>query len=153
MKPTKLGHVVLRVRDLARSEAFYTKVLGLKVTGRIPGMMLFMAAGDDSHDLALVQVGNDAPGPEANRVGMYHLAYQVESREELRRWHQHLKENGVPIVGSSDHGVSLGVYFLDPDGIEIEMSYEVPRREWPRGANPFAGTKPLHFDEEAPAPT
>ena len=151
MKPKKLGHIVLRVRVIARSEAFYKEVLGLRVTGRIPGFMSFLSAGEDSHDLALMQVGEEAPGPEATRVGLYHFAYQVNSRQELEQWYHHLKDNGVQIVGSADHGVSQGVYFLDPDGIEIEVTYEVPPEEWPKGPNPFAGNKPLTFGEKTEA--
>lgn len=152
MKPKKLGHVVLRVRDLERSEPFYADVLGLRVTGRIPGRMLFLSAGEDSHDLALLQVGAAAPGPDPSRVGLYHFAYQVDSREELRQWYHRLQEKGVTIVGSADHGVSQGIYFLDPDGIEIELTYEAPRDEWPKGDNPFAGNRPLLFEEAQARP-
>lgn len=145
--PKKLGHVVLRVRDMARSEKFYTEALGLRVTGRIPGLMVFLACGDDSHDLALMAVGRDAPAPDPRAVGLYHLAYQVASEEELRRAYRHLKDKGVTILGSVDHGVSEGVYIQDPDGIVIEIAYDRPRDRWPATANPFAGTAPLDLDE------
>ena len=67
----KLGHVVLKVRDLDRSEAFYTGVVGLTVTGRMPGRMVFFAVpgNEDSHDLAVWKVGPDAAGPQARQVG------------------------------------------------------------------------------------
>ena len=146
LKPTKLGHIVLRVRDLERSKRFYGGVLGLRQTGEISGRMAFFAAGEDSHDLAVMAIGANAPGPDPQRVGMYHFAYQVGSPEELRRWYQHLKEQGVAILGSTDHGVSQGLYLADPDGNEIELTYEVPPDQWPKGANPFAGNKPLMLD-------
>lgn len=144
---TKLGHIVLRVRDLERSERFYTEVLGLRKTGEVPGLMSFFTTQNstDSHDLALMRLGPDAPDPDPKRVGLYHFAYQVESEEALADAYRTLREAGVPIVGSADHGVSKGIYLLDPDGIEIEITYEVPPERWPDGANPFAGAKPLTF--------
>lgn len=144
-KPKKLAHIVLRVRELGRSKAFYTDVLGLRQTGEIPGLMAFFSAGEDSHDLALMGLGPDAPGPDPQRVGLYHFAYAVERPEDLERAYRHLQEKGVPIVGSADHGVSMGIYFKDPDGNEIELTYDRPPTEWPKDTNPFAGTKPLAF--------
>ncbi len=145
---SKLGHIVLRVRDLARSTRFYTEVLGLRQTGEIPGVMAFFSTqgNHDSHDLALMQLGPNAPDADPQRVGLYHFAYQVESEEALAEAYQTLREAGVPIVGTGDHGVSKGIYILDPDGIEIEITYELPPEQWPQGPNPFATrTKPLSF--------
>ena len=143
LKPTKLGHIVLRVRDLERSKAFYTQVLGLRLTGEIEGRMAFFAAGEDSHDLAVMAIGEEAPPPDPGRVGLYHFAYQVASADELKQWYHHFREHGVTIVGSADHGVSQGIYFLDPDGNEIEVTYEVPPEQWPQATNPYAGATPL----------
>ena len=147
VQTTKLGHIVLRVRDLERSERFYTEVLGLRKTGEIPGVMAFFTTQDnaDSHDLALMRLGPDAPDANPQAVGLYHFAYQVPSEEALADAYRTLKEAGVPIVGTGDHGVSKGIYTLDPDGIEIEITYEVPPERWPKDANAFAGTKPLAF--------
>lgn len=142
---SKLGHIVLRVRDLDRSARFYTEVLGLRKTGEIPGMMAFFSTRNnpDSHDLGLMRLGPDAPGPDPTRVGLYHFAYQVESEEALAEAYRTLQEAGVRIVGTGDHGVSKGIYIVDPDGIEIEITYEVPPERWPKEPNVFAGTKPL----------
>ena len=112
----RLAHLVLRVRELDRSERFYTQVLGLHVTGRVPDRMVFFAADDSSsHELATMALGPDAPGPEQHRVGLYHFAWQMASVEELEQLHRHLKAHNIPIVGIGDHGVSIGVYFLDPE--------------------------------------
>jgi catechol-2,3-dioxygenase len=144
---TKLGHIVLRVRELERSARFYMDVLGLRKTGEIPGVMAFFSTqgNPDSHDLALMQLGPNAPDADPQRVGLYHFAYQVASEEALAEAYKTLREAGVPIVGTGDHGVSKGIYILDPDGIEIEITYEVPQERWPKEANVFAGTKPLTF--------
>lgn len=151
VKPKQLGHLVLRVRDLDRSERFYTDVLGLEVTSRRPGAMVFLTAGEASHELALMSVGPDAPGPEQNRVGLYHFAWEMESFEDLKKLHRELKERGVQIAGVSDRGISLGVYFFDPDDNEIEAFYELPKDQWPNDGSIFAGTFPLGTLEEEPA--
>jgi catechol-2,3-dioxygenase len=144
---TKLGHIVLRVRDLERSKRFYSDILGLRPTGEIPGVMAFFSTqtNRDSHDLAIMRLGPDAPAPDPHRVGLYHFAYQVDSEEALAQAYRTLQEAGVPIVGTGDHGVSKGIYITDPDGIEIEITYELPQDQWPKGGNAFAGTKPLVF--------
>src|SRR6476660_3435789 len=67
-----LNHVVLRVRDLGRSEAFYRDVLGLQIRRQVPGRMTFFTCGVNDHDLAVMQLGPDAPPAEENRVGLYH---------------------------------------------------------------------------------
>jgi catechol-2,3-dioxygenase len=143
---TKLGHIVLRIRDLERSKRFYTEVLGLRQTGEVPGVMAFFTtqSNTDSHDLALMRLGPNAPAPDPARVGLYHFAYQVGSEEALAQAYRTLQEAGVPIVGMGDHGVSKGIYVTDPDGIEIEITYELPQDQWPAGEDIFAaGTKPL----------
>ena len=92
------------------------------------GHIVFMSANDAmSHELALVGVGEDAPGQEKERVGLLHMAWQMDSLEDLKAMNQRLKDSGVEIEHYGDHGVSLGIYFCDPDGNEIETYYEVPR--------------------------
>ncbi|MCH8206733.1 MAG: VOC family protein [Chloroflexi bacterium] len=154
MKPKQLGHIVLRVRDLDRSERFYADVLGLQVTTRMPGAMVFLSAGEASHELALMPVGPDAPGPDPSRVGLYHFAWEMESFEDLRKLYAELKEKEVEIGGIGDHGISLGVYFFDPDGNEIEAFYELSRDQWPTEGTIFAGRFPLgSLEEEGAART
>ena len=127
IKPTRLGHVVLRVRDLKRSEEFYTKFLGLEVKGRGGDRMVFFRSNEDTdHDLAISNVGADAPGPEANRVGMYHLAYEFDSIEDIKEAYLLTQELGVEIAGFGDHGEIKGLYVRDPDGIEIELCAFAP---------------------------
>ena len=148
----KLGHVVLKVRDLDRAERFYTDVVGLRVTGRLPGKMVFFSVrgNDDSHDLAVWKVGADARPPEAKQVGLFHVAWQVERPEDLETLYRHLAEKGARIHGTMDHGANLSVYFEDPDGHMLEFTYERPRETWPAGKNPFGGRDPLPFESARP---
>ena len=148
VKPKQLGHVVLRVRDVERAEQFYADVLGLTVTVKRPGAMTFMTAGEASHELALMALPEDAPGPEANRVGMYHFAWEMESFEDLKRLYQEMKEKNVKVGGIGDHGISIGIYFFDPDGNEIEAFYELPRDQWPTEGNLFSGSFPRSLELE-----
>lgn len=149
-KVNGLAHLVLRVRDLERSVDFYTRVLGMHVVARAGGRMAFLnsaGAGDKSHELGLLALGAAAPAPDPQRVGLYHFAWPVDSVQELESFHQHLVDQGVNIVGYGDHGISMGVYFTDPDGNEMEVFYELPKEEWPQGKPAFRGNFPLpvHF--------
>ena len=142
VKPARLAHVVLRVRDLEQSERFYTNLLDLQVTSRIGTKMVFMSASEDaSHELALLSIGPEAPGPDPSHVGMYHFAWQMKSLEDLRHIYKVIRDSGLEIGGIGDHGISLGVYLFDPDGNEIEVFFELPKEDWPDD-NIFTGSFP-----------
>jgi len=128
----RLNHAVLYVRDVARSVRFYTDVLGFEVDadlyGAIPGAAFLRAAGStNDHDLGLFAVGDRAGDSTAGRstVGLYHLAWEVDTLAELRRIRDVLSERGS-LVGASDHGSTKALYAKDPDGIEFEVSWLVP---------------------------
>ncbi len=126
IQPQEVGHVVLRVRNLARSTAFY-ELLGFRKVGEIAGTMAFFTAtGENHHDLALQQVGEAAPEPPAGAVGLYHVAIRLPSDDHVRAAFHALASAGVDIVGASDHGVSHSLYIKDPDGIELELYADVP---------------------------
>ena len=130
IKPSRLGHLVLRVRDLKRSEDFYSRILGLEVKGRGGDSMVFFRSNQDvDHDLAIAKLGDDAPGPEAHRVGLYHLAYELGSIDEIKDAYRILVEEGIRIAGFGDHGETKGLYILDPDGIEIELYAYAPEHK------------------------
>ena len=130
IKPIRLGHLVIRVRNLERSEEFYTQVLGLEVKGRGGDRMVFFRSNSDvDHDLAITKIGNDAAPPDPDRVGLYHFAYELGSIEELKDAYQVVQEKGVRVAGFGDHGDTKGLYILDPDGIEIELYVLAPERE------------------------
>ena len=151
VRPRQLGHLVIKVRDLDRAETFYTEIMGLKVTNSNAGKMIFLIANDEiSHELALVSVGNNALGPESSHVGLAHMAWQMDSFDDLREIYQLLKRTGTAIKGIGDHGMSLGIYFSDPDGNEIEVYYELPKDQWSKeNHNGWQGHFPFSLDENS----
>jgi catechol 2,3-dioxygenase len=137
--PNHLGHVNLYVRNAERSKEFYADVLGLHVYHYRPGWAAFMSADKDkSHEVALMQVGDEAPLQQKGQVGLNHAAFMMASLDDLKASYWRLKEKGVKIDRIVDHGLSLGIYFRDPDGNGLEVSYELPREQWPRQDEVFA---------------
>lgn len=131
VSPARLGHLVLKVNDIKRSEEFYKEILGLKVTERDFGMVFLSSSSETSHELALApkSSGDDDRGPNSR---LSHFAWQMKTTRDLRELQEFLNENGIRILGTSDHGISIGVYFADPDGNHVEVFYELPRESWPR---------------------
>ncbi len=132
MEVKELGHLVLYIRDLERSRAFYRDVLGWREVAAVPGQMAMFSSGRTHHELLLIEVGpNAAPIPEGRRVGMYHFGLKIgETDDELRAAFQRLAEAGANVVGSADHGVTHSVYITDPDGNEIELYIDVQPERW-----------------------
>jgi catechol-2,3-dioxygenase len=121
--PTQLGHVALRVRDLERAVEFYRDVLGLTLRSRFEDRVAFLGVREDaSHEIALFALPPDAPGPDAARVGLYHMAWEMPSFEDLEVLHQRLLDHKASITGYSDR--QMNVMFLDPDGNELEAIWE-----------------------------
>ena len=138
-RPKYLAHVNVYVRDVERSHAWYEDLLGLHTYDHRPGRAAFMSADEDeSHELALMQVGPDAPLQGPGQVGLNHMAWRVETLDDLKEFYRRLNYKGVPVASVVDHGISLGIYFHDPDGNGIEVYYELPRAEWPRQELIFA---------------
>ncbi len=150
--PKHLGHLVMRVRDMERSLDFYTRVMGLTIMERTASGTVFMSANTEkSHELAIRAIGMDAQGPDHSLIGQAHMAWQMETFADLQELYARLKDNNVRIQRIGDHGVSLGVYLLDPDDNEIEVYYELPSSEWNRSADKglFEGNFPRHLEEPA----
>jgi catechol 2,3-dioxygenase len=121
---TKLGHVVLKVKDLQRSAAFYTQVLGFRISDvypetMMPGGMVFMRCNPDHHGVALV----GAAKGDSEKVELHHLAFEVGTLDEVLRARDHLKARGVKIdfEGRRRAGCQVAVEFSDPDGHQLEI--------------------------------
>ncbi len=128
MPVTRLNHAVLYVRDIAVSSAFYSEVLGFRAVMSMPGATFLQAGGStNDHDLGLFEVGAAAADSAAGRasVGLYHLAWEVDTLDELEQVAHRLTAAGA-LAGASDHGTTKALYVKDPDGIEFEVSWLVP---------------------------
>ncbi|MFI6601673.1 VOC family protein [Nonomuraea sp. NPDC050536] len=128
MPVQRLNHAVLYVRDVERSVAFYRDALGFEVVMGMPGAAFLQASGStNDHDLGLFQIGDQAGPSGAGRstVGLYHLAWEVDTLDELERIAIKLSELGA-LVGASDHSTTKALYAQDPDGLEFEVSWLVP---------------------------
>ncbi|MGW0434828.1 VOC family protein [Micromonospora sp. NPDC003197] len=128
----RLNHAVLFVRDLARSVAFYRDVLGFRLIPMTPDHFTgaaFLQAPDSTndHDLGLFELGAAAGPSGAGRtsVGLYHLAWEVDTLDDLAALADRLAEAGA-LSGSSDHGTTKSLYGHDPDGLEFEIVWLVP---------------------------
>ena len=119
---------MLYVRDVAASAAFYRDALGFRTVTDLPGAA-FLQAPDSTndHDLGLFEIGSAAAASAAGRtsVGLYHLAWEVDTLAELARLADVLRDRGA-LVGASDHGTTKSLYAKDPDGIEFEVVWIVP---------------------------
>ncbi len=120
----KIGHVVLVVEDLERSLAFYTQVLGFRISDiypdtMMPGKMVFMRCSADHHGIALIG-GGKAPSPHNE---MHHMAFEVATLDEVFLAREHLKKHHVPIdfEGRRRAGAQIAVEFSDPDGHRLEI--------------------------------
>jgi catechol-2,3-dioxygenase len=128
MPVTRLNHAVLYVRDLPTSTAFYTEALGFRTVMSFDGAAFLQAAAStNDHDLGLFEVGAAATPSPAGRgaVGLYHLAWEVDTLTELERIAVELNARGS-LIGASDHHTTKALYAKDPDGIDFEVSWLVP---------------------------
>jgi catechol-2,3-dioxygenase len=145
----RLNHAVLYVRDATSAAEFYQRVFGFEIVeAAFGGRAVFLrsSGGENHHDLGLFSVGPDAPRPPRGSVGLYHLAWEVPTIDDLAEAAQVLSEAGA-LGGSSDHGVSKSLYGADPDGNEFEIMWRVPREAW--GEYEHRGVvMPLDLQEE-----
>jgi len=128
IKPERIGHVVIKVRELERSKKFYMETLGLQLMMELPPlkMAFFASNGRDHHELAIAEVGADAPSPQPKQVGLVHIAFRLNDEDHLRAAYKEFKEKNVPIVFTVDHGITKSIYFRDPDGNQLEVYCDNP---------------------------
>lgn len=131
---TRMNHAVLYVRDARATAAFYRDVLEFSTVIEDPqGRFMFMRApsSPNHHDIAFFAIGAGAASSSAGRetVGMYHIAWEVPSLDELSKMRERLTAAGA-LVGASDHGANKSLYAVDPDGLEFEVMWLVPPDLW-----------------------
>lgn len=146
---TRIGHIHLKVSDMAKALAFYQGVLGFEVTQRLGDRAVFLSAGGYHHHIGLntwESLGGQRP--DHGTTGLYHLAILYPSRTELADALARLNQAQWPLDGASDHGVSEALYTHDPDGNGVELYWDRPEPEWPRdvAGNVAMFTRPLDLE-------
>jgi catechol-2,3-dioxygenase len=127
----RLNHAVLFVADLERSLDFYEAAFGMTVVAREPrasAAFLRLPRSGNHHDLGLFGVGAQPPRP-AGSIGLYHLAWQVDTIEDLQQARTTLTGLGA-LTGESSHGATKSLYGRDPDGNEFEVMWMLPKAQW-----------------------
>ena len=127
----RLNHAVLFVTDLERSVAFYQQAFDMEGMAREPradAAFLRLPRSGNHHDLGLFGVGAQTARPHGS-LGLYHLAWQVDTIEELEEARLTLA-NLDALTGESSHGATKSVYGVDPDGNEFEVMWMLPRASW-----------------------
>ena len=155
MPVTRLNHAVLYVRDLEVTRNFYEGALGFQTLTHLPGQAAFLRApgSTNDHDLGVFQIGSGAGPSAAGRttVGLYHLAWEVDTLDELGRLRDELSERGA-LVGASDHVTTKSLYARDPDGLEFEVCWILPAavltEEITADARSDPRPRPLDLDAE-----
>lgn len=127
----RLNHAVLYVSDLEQSISFYSRAFGMTVMAREPranAAFLRLPRSGNHHDLGLFGVGAQPPRPRGS-LGLYHLAWQVDTVDELEEARLTLAEFDA-YTGESSHGATKSIYGKDPDGNEFEVMWMLPKAEW-----------------------
>jgi len=140
-KVKRVGHLVLRVRDIERSRRFFEEILGFPVVARNERGMVFFSTDvkDNHHMLALMPAKEGAAMPTPDHVGMQHVSFELGGFAELQAAYRHFKEKGVPIEYTTFHGITKSVYFFDPDGNRLEVYCNVAPEEYRKSVpNPYS---------------
>jgi catechol 2,3-dioxygenase len=150
--PERIAHIVLKVRNLEESKKFYTETLGLQVMKDVPQLRAVFLSfnGRDHHEIALFEIGAKAEAPQASQTGMLHFAMRLRTEEDLVAAYKELKEKGVPVSFTVNHGVSKSVYFRDPDNNELEVYCDNDIAEIDSLANGYLGMEKLDFAPDSP---
>ncbi|SMO33618.1 VOC family protein [Gracilimonas mengyeensis] len=147
---TRIGHVHLKVSDLDRSLSFYCDVLGFELITKYGRQAAFISAGGYHHHIGLNTWHSEgAPPAPKNQPGLFHTAILYPTRKDLAEIVKRLFDEGYPISGASDHGVSEAIYLDDPDGNGVELYRDRPRDEWPEDddGNIKMVTEPLDIQD------
>jgi len=145
----RLNHAVLFVTDLERAERFYTDVFEMVIAAREPranAAFLRLPRSGNHHDLGLFGVGPSAPPRRPRGIGLYHLAWQLDTIDELEQARGTLIAAGA-YTGESSHGATKSIYGADPDGNEFEIMWMLPREAWGEFEN-AAPVERLELDAE-----
>jgi catechol-2,3-dioxygenase len=150
MAVSRMNHAVLYVRNVEQTVAFYRETMGFRPIMEFPGAAFLQAPGStNDHDLGLFEIGAAAGPSGAGRstVGLYHIAWEVETLDDLSTIQAALAARGA-LVGASDHGTTKALYAQDPDGLEFEVCWLVPAALIDEGVLAGRQSRPLPLDIE-----
>ncbi len=125
----RVGHIVIKMRDLEAAKRFYGEILGMSIATESESGVFFRF-GDYHHDIAVFKVSEQAEAPKRDQVGLAHMALVIDSFDSLVRMYRRLKDYGVPIRGTIDHSFTRSIYCSDPEGNQVEIYCEVPEDDW-----------------------
>jgi catechol 2,3-dioxygenase len=131
-----VGHVHLKVADIERAVAFWRDIMGMDLIQRYGEQAAFLSWGGYHHHVGLNTWYSAGGAPPAkHNTGLFHAAFLYPTRDALVKAARRVADAGVEIYGHADHGVSIALYFDDPDGNGIEIYWDRPRDEWPRNGD------------------
>ncbi|HEY7294947.1 MAG TPA: VOC family protein [Dehalococcoidia bacterium] len=125
----RVGHIVIKMRDLDAAKRFYGDILGMAIANE-NRLGVFFRFNDYHHDIAVFKVSENADAPKSDQVGLAHMALVIDSFDSLVRMYRRLKEHGVTVDHTTDHGTTKSLYCLDPEGNMVEIYCEVPEYDW-----------------------
>jgi len=123
LSPAKLAHLVLLTRDLPRMRDWYETVLQASVTVEDP-MLCFLSYDEEHHRIALVGMPDLPPRAAGPQVGLHHIAFTYHSLDDLLRTYERLKRLGIEPYWPIHHGVTISMYYRDPDGNSVELQVD-----------------------------
>jgi len=155
VKPQRIGHLIIGVRNIERSKAFYHGILGLDVTVELqePRMMLFASDSRDHHEIGCLELGENAEPQKPGQIGLNHIAFRMAGEKELIAAYKQLRAANVPVACTVDHGLTHSIYLNDPDGYTIEIYTDQPVSLTAIKDDPslVMGMDKLEFAPESPA--
>jgi len=154
-KIRRVGHLVLRVKDMERSKRFFQEVLGFPVVAQNErGMVFFSTDVEDNHHMLALMPGKEgAQMPSPDQIGMQHVSFELGSFAELQEAYSRFKEKDVKISYTTFHGITKSVYFYDPDGNVLEVYCNVPAEEYRKSVpNPYSRYGAIEDELEGKVP-
>ena len=137
LTPMMLNHVAYVTHDVGATADFFTRILGMELASTVfddkvpstgdafPYFHVFFRMQDGS-TIAFFEAPGVPPPAESSHPAydiFNHIALQAADREEVLKWYEWLKANGVEVVGPTDHkGMIFSVYFRDPNGFRMEIT-------------------------------
>ncbi|HLZ73109.1 MAG TPA: VOC family protein [Dehalococcoidia bacterium] len=144
----RVGHIVIKMRDLEAAKGFYRDILGMKIATESE-RGVFFRFDEYHHDIAVFKVSENAELPKADQVGLAHMALVIDSFDSLVRMYRRLKEHGVDVDHTTDHAFTKSIYCRDPEGNMVEIYCEVPEDDY--HADGMGRMTPLDLDTPAAA--